>query len=272
MHSQNELSREFFKFPSQIIHFLGIPVFFVIFILLYRPESVVSFLEMGRDIMEFNLIMVGCILLLVLVGTRLAFYFLRNVLNINNALYIGWCAVECIIFCLFAGLYMFLMQGKTDTYFTVVAKCISRFGTVLIWPYLLLGMERTLKGKSEELLSPLGPEDGRLHFKDESQKLKLVLAANSLLYIEAKENYVEIVYTDSGAVKHYTLRSSMKRLENMLHSHGLQRCHRAYYVNPKHIKILSKDPRGYVVANLDEPSCPAIPVSKTYYSTLSALL
>ncbi len=273
MHSTNELARSFFKFPSQIIHFLGIPVFFVAFVLLYRPEAAVSFLETGQaDIMEFNLIMVGCILLLVLVGTRLAFYFLRKVIPASNAFYLGWCAVEVIIFCLFAGLYMHLMQGRADTYFTAVAKCISRFGFIIIWPYILIGMERTLKSRNEELLSPLGPEDGRLHFKDDSQKLKLVVAANSLLYIEARENYVEIVYTDADVVKRYTLRSSMKRLEPMLHAQGLQRCHRAFYVNPKHVKILSKDSRGYVFANLDVPSCPAIPVSKTYYQTLSSLL
>lgn len=75
MRSQNELPRDFHKFPSQIIHFLGIPVFFVFFVLLYRPEGTVSFLDMNRDIMEFNLIMVGCILLGVLVATRLAFSF-----------------------------------------------------------------------------------------------------------------------------------------------------------------------------------------------------
>ena len=272
MRSQNELPQDFHKFPSQIIHFLGIPVFFVFFVLLYRPEGTVSFLDMNRDIMEFNLIMVGCILLGVLVATRLAFFFLKKVFHPSNTVYIGWCAVECLVFCLFTGLYMFLMEGKTDTYFTVVTKCLSRFGGILIWPYLIIGLGITLKNKNEEMLSPLGAEDGRLHFKDDSQKLKLVVAANSLLYIEAKENYVEIVYTDADVIKKYTLRSSMKRLEPMLHAQGLQRCHRAYYINPKHIKILSKDSRGYVFANLDVASCPAIPISKTYYQSLSALL
>ncbi len=272
MRTQNEIPREFFNFPSQIIHFLGIPFFFIVFVLLYKPEATISFLGEGKGTMEFNLIIVSCIIMLTLIITRLAFFFLKNVLHLNRLLYTGWCCIETIIFCLFCALFLHLMQGRTQTFFDVVSRCIAQFGFIVLWPYILISGYCTIKGKNEEINSPSTPEDSRIHFKDESQKVKLIVSANSILYIEAKENYVEIVYTDADVVKRYTLRSSMKRLEPILHAQGLQRCHRTYYINPKHVKVLSKDPRGYVFADLDVPSLPSIPVSKTYYDTLSSLL
>lgn len=271
MRTQNEISREFFKFPSQIIHFLGLPIFFFVFVLIYRPKTAIEFLDI-RGLMEFNLIILSCILLLVMVGTRLAFFFLKKVMHLNYILYAGWCVCETIIFCLFGALYLHLMQGRVESFFSVVSQCISQFSLIVLWPYLIIASYCTIRGKNEELASPLGAEEGRIHFRDENKKVKLIVAANSILYIEARENYVEIVYTDADVVKRYTLRSSMKKLEPILHAQGLQRCHRAYYINPKHIKVLSKDPRGYMVADLDVSSLPSIPVSKTYYAALSALL
>ena len=73
MRTQNEISREFFKFPSQIIHFLGLPIFFFVFVLIYRPKTTIEFLDI-RGFMEFNLIILSCIQLLVMVGTSLAFF------------------------------------------------------------------------------------------------------------------------------------------------------------------------------------------------------
>ena len=58
MRTQNEISREFFKFPSQIIHFLGLPIFFFVFVLIYRPKTTIEFLDI-RGLMEFNLIILS---------------------------------------------------------------------------------------------------------------------------------------------------------------------------------------------------------------------
>lgn len=272
MRTQNEISKALFRFPAQIVHFVGIPFVFVAFALIYKPESLISLLTTMHAGVEFNLIIVGCIMLLTLVGTRLAFYFLRKVLHLNTLLYIGWCFAETVIFSMFSALYIHLISGMVDTYFNTVASCLPIFGGVVVWPYVILLLYYTIVGLTDQLNTPSVEENGLIRFKDESQKLKLVVASSSILYIEAKENYVDIVYTDNGTVKRYTLRSSMKRLEEPLHSQGFQRCHRAYYINPKHIKVLGKDEKGYMVANLDVPSCPPIPVSKTYYAALSAML
>jgi DNA-binding LytR/AlgR family response regulator len=94
----------------------------------------------------------------------------------------------------------------------------------------------------------------------------------AILYISAEENYVNIYYTDNGRVKSYVLRSSMKALDELCQDHGLIRCHRSYYINPAHVKVLRKDREGLVHAELDVTDVMDIPVTKRYYDRLSELL
>ena len=98
------------------------------------------------------------------------------------------------------------------------------------------------------------------------------MTSESLLYIQAEENYFTIVYLDGEKVNKYVLRSSMKRIEDTIGSHGLKRCQRAYFINPSHVKVLRKDQEGFYYADLDAPNCPPIPVSKTYYEEIAALI
>ncbi len=270
MREQNEIPGVYFKFPTQILHIIILPVFLVVFTLLYRPEKLVHFLDMGRDILDFNIIIIGCILLVTLLLTRMLLFMLRKVFHPDYLHYAAWCILEVVVFSLFAALYVDLMYKGGYTYFGVVARLTPAFMGILIWPYLVFGLYLSLqadKGKPA-----VEAEDKHIRFKDSSQKLKLVIAADSLLYVEAKENYVEICYLDNDALKKYVLRCSMKRLEPLMSAHGMQRCHRTYYINPAHIKVLRKDSKGYILADLDAANCPSIPVSKPYYATLSALL
>lgn len=272
MRSPNEISRTFFRFSAQIVHFLGLPLLFAIFILLYRPENTIAMLDMGRDIMEFNLVIVSCILFGTLLTTRLILFFLRKVMHPGYLVYINWCIMEMLIFGMFAALYIHLMMGRTETYFTVVALCLSNFATTLIYPYAIFTAYLALTGTKEESVEEQVSEDGLIRFKDNNGKLRIVISSDTILYIEAKENYVDICYYDAEVLKRFTLRSSMKRLEPMMKSHGIRRCHRMYFVNPRHIKVLGKDAKGLMVANLDHPSCPPIPVSKTYYTDITESL
>ncbi len=272
MRTQNEIPSIFRKLKTQLAHCIGIPLFYIAFILVYSPKTTVELISMGKPSFEFNLTILTCILFLTILIMRLTLYLFRKRIHFTSTSYIGWCIVESVVFCMFSALYIHLIQGRFESYFTVAVNCFSKFGLILIWPYLIINGLFSLKAKDEELRMPPVQDDGRLHFKDDSQKLKLVVSANSILYIEAKANYVEITYMDAEIVKRYLLRSSMKRLEPMLQAQGLVRCHRTYFINPKHVKVLSKDSRGYVCADLDTPGCPSIPVSKSYYDSLSALL
>ena len=94
----------------------------------------------------------------------------------------------------------------------------------------------------------------------------------NVLYIAAEENYVVIYYNENDRVREYVLRSSMKAIDELCQENGLVRCHRSYYINPAHVKVLRKDKDGIMYAEIDADDVRHIPVSKTYYGRLSEML
>ena len=83
---------------------------------------------------------------------------------------------------------------------------------------------------------------------------------------------MNIYYVENGRVKDYSLRSSMKAIDELCQDNGLVRCHRSFYINPAHVKVLRKDKDGIMYAELDVDDVRHIPVSKTYYGRLSDML
>ena len=64
----------------------------------------------------------------------------------------------------------------------------------------------------------------------------------------------------------------MKTLEPQLLKHGIIRCQRSFFINPRHVTALRKDREGLIVAELDIRDARTIPVSPNYYDNLSKLL
>ena len=101
--------------------------------------------------------------------------------------------------------------------------------------------------------------------------MKAVVDSSSILYIEAKDNYVVIHYLDNDKVKDYQLRNTMNAIAPLVEPHNLFRCQRSYYVNLSHITALRKDPNDMISAELDAGDI-VIPVSRKVYRDLSAKL
>ena len=99
-----------------------------------------------------------------------------------------------------------------------------------------------------------------------------MVSSDAILYIQSEENYVRIIHLDNGRVREFTLRSSMRALEELLQRHGLVRCHRSYFINPDRVEMLRKDANGYFQARLDREGIEPIPVSKRYYEAVTARL
>lgn len=263
------IASRLYSFSSQIVHFVGVPVFFFLFVMIYSPLDVKEYMDNGWGGTDFNMTIVSTIILLCLVGMRLMMYFLRKHLQLSHLLYLGWCVAEILLCALFSALYLWLMFRMDRPYFMIAGRMILYLFATLVYPYLIAFLYFTATSLED---TPKESEDGIIRFKDSNQKLKISIAASAVLFLEAKENYVKIWYKDGERTKSYTLRNTMKRLEEVVSSHGLIRCQRAYCVNPAHVKILRKDQSGFIFADLDQSGCPSIPVSKTYYDTLSSLL
>ena len=154
-----------------------------------------------------------------------------------------------------------------------MSLCVLYTAGILVFPLSLLSMAVQMYVLGKEAVRGVIPDEKTLiRFHDDQKRLKLVVASESVLYIEAEDNYVHVVHLDNGKVKDFTLRASMRSLEEFLQRHGLVRCHRSYFLNAAHVELLKKDVNGYALAQLDHPGVKSIPVSKRYYESVTALL
>ena len=267
------ISRTFYKMPSHVMFFTVVPVFFFLFVLAYDPFNISELLNAGRGLFTLNLIICTLIVLAVMSLSRMLLYILKRHLDLNWSLYILWCVGEVVLSGLFMSIPLGIGWAAEHTYFQTMSVCVLYTAGILVFPLSILTMAVQLHVLDEKAgTAPRVDERTLLRFYDEQKRLKLVVSSEGVLYIEAEENYVHIVHLDNGRVKEFTLRSSMRALEEMLLRHGLLRCHRSFYINANHVELLRKDASGYALAQLDHNGTKPIPVSKRYYDALVALL
>ena len=257
----------FRKLPVQVWFFLATPLFWMAFLLIYRPFDSRVYLDAGRGLYYFSIPILFSILFVTLVITRLAFHFIFRDRRLSVFGYIGWCLAEMLLASAFMAIYMSLITQPHSTYFSALGQCGRLCFLILTIPYAIINLSLFLTARAEtaEL-----KQDQMLRFTDENKKLKLVVASSSVVYAAAEENYVRIHYMEGIRVKDYVLRNSMKSVESICEGKGLVRCHRSYILNPSHVKALSRGKEGIIEAEMDV-DCPPIPVSKRYYDTLASL-
>ena len=262
------VSKIFRKFVPQLLHTLVLPIFFFAFMLIYRPLGVYEYL--GQEWFAVHLTIISCIVFLAEVIARLVYYFLLK--KINYTVYSFWCLTEVLFMTFFVALYLWLTLHRELYYFEVVSTSFKYLSLVLVFPYAILALAIRVY---EYHYAANNPEDNsvlRMRFYDEKHNLKIVLTPDSILYISAEQNYVTIVYNDNGKEREYTLRNSMKAIDEICQDNGLVRCHRSYYINPSYVRVLRKDKEGVVFAEMDSKGMIRIPVSKKFYNHLSDLL
>ena len=257
----------FRRFLPQLLHIIVLPVFFFAFMLIYRPLDVVGLF--GSEWFGVHITIVACIIFLCVVLSRILYYFLP--LLLNYTLYIFWCLAEVIFISFFSGLYIYLVLHRPMPYFDVLTHMFQLLFLSLVIPYTILAFSLRLYEYSKKTLESTSAEEQRMRFYDEKHNLKIVLLSSSILYIEADMNYVKIHYVENDKVRSYVLRNSMKAIDELCQDHGLLRCQRSFYINPKHIKVLRKEREGVIFAELDADSR-QIPVTKRYYDRLAEML
>lgn len=256
---------------STILHSLIIPVFSFVFVIMYDPYGLKETLAMGGKGYTFNLTIIFCIVLGSISLSRAVMYIIRKRYSLSNPLYAAWCMGETIISALFISLYAVLMMKGGKPFFEIAGTSLGIFASICIYPYafLFICFTNTTERKDE---SRETDSTTLVRFHDEYKKLRFVIAPEAILFIRSEENYVVIHYTDQDKIKSFNLRSSMKALEEQLFRHGLVRCHRSYFINPKHVKMVHRDSSGIIVADMKSGNFDSIPVSRKYYDELTKLL
>ena len=259
----------FGKLSSQLLYLLGIPAFFLCFMLIYQPALATQLLDMGKDMLSFNTTIIMCILLGVMIISRVLMMVLFHQMRLNWWHYVVWEVAELIIMSLFMALYLTLMYKGAYPYFNVVGQSLYALLIICIYPYVIFNIALIFAAQKEEQATY---DDSLMRFVDSTQRVKLMIASSAVLYVKAEENYVHIRYMEGDRLKEYALRASMKSLEELMHKHGLIRCQRSYYINPQHIKVLRRDKEGMISAELNTPQAQPIPVSPRYYEELAKWL
>ena len=266
------ISRIFYNMPVNCLFFVVLPVFYFLFVLAYNPFHISDFLSVGRDRFTLNLIVTSLILLGVVSLSRMLLFILRHIIDLNWSLYILWCVGEVVFAAFMFSILLGIGWASTYPYLYVLTRCFLYLAGILVFPYAIISMAVQLYIYSKRASAPAVDEKTLIRFYDDQKRLKLIVSSEAVLFIQAEENYVHIVHLDNGRVKDFTLRSSMRALEEMLARHGLIRCHRSYFVNAAHVELVKKDANGFALAQLDQDGIAPVPVSKRYYETVTALL
>lgn len=261
-----QVPRLFRRFLPQLIHMLVLPLFFFVFIISYRPLGINAYFgaaSFGESVTVF-----ACIIMLCLTVTRLLYYFLP--LRLNYTLYVLWCFGEVVVMAIFCAMYMWMRTNIPGPYLEEFSRCFEIILLTLAIPYSILALSIRVYDYNNVKAEP--ENTARMRFYDVNRNLKFVVTADTILYIGAEENYINIYYTDGGKVKSYVLRNSMRSVDELCLTNGLVRCHRSFYVNPSHVRVLRKDKEGFVSAELDVDDVREIPVSKKFYNNLAEML
>ncbi len=256
---------------STILHSLAIPLFFLFFTIFYKPRGIEKLLDMEHASFAFNITILFCIVLLSTSITRVWLYLFGQYKEVSKQIYTVWCVCEMIIAALFSSLYITLMLKEPVSYFEIAGTAMILIITTTIYPYVFLWLQYEIHA-GKRRMDEVPDEKSLIRFYDEYKKLKLVIAREAILFIKSEENYVHIHYLDHDKNRKFTLRSSMKALEETLTKHGLIRCHRSYFINPKYIKIVQRNSAGIIVAELNRTDCDTIPISRKYQDVITKLI
>ncbi|MCF0178552.1 MAG: LytTR family transcriptional regulator [Bacteroidales bacterium] len=273
MLQRNSLTPKNFQHPgTQILHILGIPAFFITFVIVYKPFNFETLLTFEKAKFHFNTIMIAAIMLVIYTASRATMGGIRKKVHLTLGWYIFWCIMEVVGISLFSALYFWLVSGRQGLYLNILFTALAYIASILIIPYSIITMALVLRQRNLDREMTDDSNTGRLRFYDDKHNLKLAVIKSSILFIQAEENYVHIHFTENDKVRDFILRSSMKRIEELCQSNGLVRCHRSYFINPEHVKLLKKGKDGILYAELDQVESMNIPISKRYAEQLEKLL
>lgn len=269
------LTRSILRFPAQVVHVLCLPAFFMLFALLYSPQALDTLLHTAEgaysfNVFSFNLPICTAIIAATLCITRmLALFFLRRRISMSIAGYVAWCIAEAVIIAAFVALFLTLMNPGDESYFSFLGRCVRCILESLAIPYIIIALAYWLHDAKHP---DIADEGHRIKFYDNRHLLKFATTADSIVYIQASENYSIINYLENGNSKQFEIRNSMKNMEETCEKAGFIRAHRSYIVNPRHITVIRKDRGGFYFAELDGGSEREIPVSKKCYEKVASSL
>jgi hypothetical protein len=256
---------------TRLIFFTSL--FALIFINIYSPFGADRWFNLTK--LEFFTYSSLTILtgVLVVVISRIIMYFVCKRHNINIWQYLLWIFTEILFMAMFYALFEKFILKDNRIFPDLVKISAQNTALVLLLPYSVMWLYFSWQDKKEQIIRMAGLQAfssnprNMIPFYDDKAILKFSVKKESLLFLEAAENYVNICYFDKGKVSKYLLRNTLKNMEEIFDGTEIVRCHRSYMVNFDKVKVIRKDKDGLTL-ELDIPAAKDIPVSKTYVDSV----
>lgn len=243
-------------------------LFALVFINIYSPFGADKWFSVTRfQFFTYSslVILTG---VLVVVISRIIMYQVCKRKTINLGQFFLWIAAEVLAMALFYSLFEKFVLNDARDFLYLVKMSARNTALVLLLPYSVAWLYLSWHDKKEQIriLAEGQNQDATpdmIPFYDEKSVLKLSVKKDSLLYLEATENYITVCYINKGKLSKYLLRATMKRMEETFAGTGIIRCHRSYMVNFEKVKVIRRD-KDNLRLELDHPEVMDIPLSKTY--------
>lgn len=124
-----------------------------------------------------------------------------------------------------------------------------------------------LRQKTGERIVPTSPEIA--HVIGANKREELVLENSQLIYVQANQNYIEIVYINSDKkTESKTFRQSLSKIHQQ--APFLERCHRSFLVNVNSIQEIKGNSQNAKIYFRHAEG--HIPLSKTFYRNIKVRL
>jgi DNA-binding LytR/AlgR family response regulator len=240
-----------FEFNNLLVFVAGLAA--IVFLALVITRTVIPLILMNYgDVEEDNNVPAFLSGFIILVLTSLAFiFYLRYVGGVSMSFYN---VIKVILICLIpvvsARLYDLISELKQQNRILIQEKqTIQNQFEKLEEDYL---------NKTIEFVSEYG-----------SETISLVIA--DILLVKSADNYVEIIFKESGKPQKKLIRNTLKNVENQLRPYSnFLRCHRTCIVNTLHIEKFNKKYTSQWIKMQDYDE--QIPVSRQYLLKLKEAL
>lgn len=216
------------------------------------------------------------IILVTTLASRLLMLLTTRTPRLREGEYLLWQLGEVVVSALFCDLFLSLYFHIG--FFEYIPTVLLVYVSVAIYPYTIYWLlaeridrdlriaeaQRTIVGLRNRQADT---DNDILRFADEKGNIKLVVSAENVISIEAAGNYVTILYLSSNRLTRYSLRNTLKGIEELCADSPLMRCHRSYYLNIGKVKLIRRDHDG-LFAEIDYDGVGDIPVSKSYVADI----
>ena len=278
-----------YKKKNQITMVLFVPLFALLFILIYKPldfdtldEKLLPWLNIPYDL-KITLLSI----VIVLIGMAVAAvsrmimttYAKRHPLSYVK--YIAWVALEILIMVTIytAATYFLIDLSGGATISSIFRNTLFKAILILLIPYVIsyiyfiwqerVGELKAIRKRLEEDENAL--QKAYIQICDEKGKMQLSVRREKLIVIESADNYVCVGYLNGDQPKRVMVRTTLKQIASQLADTHVLRCHRSYMVNLDHIKVLRREKEGIFV-EFGIEGIPDIPISKTYAESITRWL